>query len=287
MPSWERFEAQPGFRHISYDPRLTTDVYSYQTGQFLGSEEQDLPSSDSLALYESTFAHEWQHLEHYYTDPFEGAWINEGLSDFAQTLTGYVDGTATVFDRGADSHLYCYQGFGIVQTPFNTNPRDCGGPENSLTLWGESPNPNAILADYGHAYSFLLFLFDRYGAEFMSRLHSDGEHQGLASVDAALEAEGVSDMYKVLHDHQTMTLVDKIVGGSHGVMLGVSKGRVTTPSLRSTVYLANPATAATPGAAPSASPGGRPGRSSPRWWTPSACRSPATGTCARWRRPAG
>ena len=54
----------------------------------------------------------------------------------------------------------------------------------------------------------------------------------------------------VLHDHQTMTLVDKIVGGSHGVMLGVSKGRVTTPSLRSTVYLANPATAATPGAAP-------------------------------------
>ena len=64
-------------------------------------------------LYEGTFAHEWQHLLHYYTDPFEGNWINEGLSDFAQTLTGYVDATRTVFDRGADSHIYCFQGFGI------------------------------------------------------------------------------------------------------------------------------------------------------------------------------
>ena len=44
-------------------------------------------------LYESTFAHEWQHLAHYYTDPFETTWMNEGLSDFAQTLTGYVDAT--------------------------------------------------------------------------------------------------------------------------------------------------------------------------------------------------
>ena len=88
--------------------------------------------------------------------------MNEGISDFAQTLTGYVDATATVFDRGADSHIYCFQGFGTVQTPFNPNPRDCGGPENSLNLWGEG-NPNAVLADYGNAYSMMLYLADRYG----------------------------------------------------------------------------------------------------------------------------
>ena len=202
-------------------------------------------------LYEGVFAHEWQHLLHYYTDPFETTWVNEGLSDFAQTLTGYVDASATVFDLGADSHIYCFQGFGIVQTPFNTNPRDCGGPENSLNLWGEGSNPNAVLADYGNAYSLMLFLFDRYGTDFMSRLHQDGDLQGLASLDAALEAEGVTDLYRVLHDFQTMTLVDKIVGGPRrGLMLGVSKARVTTPSLRSTVNLANPATHITPGAAP-------------------------------------
>ncbi|MFK3985070.1 peptidase M6 immune inhibitor A [Micromonospora sp. NPDC050397] len=201
--------------------------------------------------YEGTFAHEWQHLAHYYADPFEGNWINEGLSDFAMSLTGYSSSTATVFDRGADSHLLCYQGFGTVQTPFNVNPRDCGGPENSLTLWGESPNPNAILADYGNAYSFMLFLYDRYGADFMSRLHRDGARQGLASLDAELETVGVHDVYQVLHDYQSMTLLDKIVGDSRlGITLGVPKSRVTTPSLRSTVNLASSAANGTPGVAP-------------------------------------
>ena len=162
-------------------------------------------------LYEGTFAHEWQHLLHYYTDPFETTWVNEGLSDFAQTLTGYVDATATVFDRGADSHIYCFQGFGTVQTQFNPNPRDCGGPENSLNLWGEG-NPNAVLADYGNAYSLMLFLFDRYGTDIISRLHHDGELQGLPSLEAALKAEGAGSMYGVIHDFQSMVLLDKIVG---------------------------------------------------------------------------
>jgi hypothetical protein len=201
-------------------------------------------------LYEGTFAHEWQHLLQYYTDPFETTWVNEGLSDFAQTLTGYVDARATVFQRGADSHIFCFQGFGTVRTDFNTNPRDCGGPENSLTLWGESPNPNATLADYGNAYSFMLFLYDRYGTDFISRLHRDGEHQGLASVAAALKAEGVRDLYKVIHDYQSMVLLDKLVSGRDARVYGVPKGRVTTRSLNSTVNQANPAINATPGAAP-------------------------------------
>ena len=202
-------------------------------------------------LYESTFAHEWQHLLHYYTDPFETSWVNEGLSDFAQTLTGYVDSTATVFDRGADSHLYCFQGFGIVQTPFNTNPRDCGGPQNSLTLWGEDPNPNAVLADYGNAYSMMLYLFDRFGTDFMSALHRDGEHQGIDSLATQLAAEGISDPYKVIHQFQSMVLLDKLVGDSRrSLVLGTRKSLVTTPSLRSTVNLANPSSYITPGAAP-------------------------------------
>lgn len=199
-------------------------------------------------LYEGTFAHEWQHLLQYYTDPLETTWVNEGLSDFAQTLTGYVDARATVFQRGADSHIFCFQGFGTVRTDFNTNPRDCGGPENSLTLWGESPNPNATLADYGNAYAFMLFLHDRYGTDLISRLHRDGAHQGLASVAAALKAEGVRDLYEVVHDYQSMVLLDKLVPGWR--VYGVAKSRVTTRSLRSTVNLANPAINATPGAAP-------------------------------------
>jgi hypothetical protein len=204
-------------------------------------------------LYEGTFAHEWQHLLHYYTDPLETTWLNEGLSDFAQTLTGYVDAHATVNDKGADSHIFCFQGFGTVQTAFNPNPRDCGGPENSLNLWGEDQgNANAILADYGNAYSFMLYLYDHYGTDIISRLHRDGDEQGLPSVASALKAEGASDLYKILHDYQSSTLLDKVIEDAKGraVVLGTSAKRVTTASLRSTVNLANPDAYDDPGAAP-------------------------------------
>lgn len=259
-----QFPAAPtyiaGFHFSTFNELLDRNVMTIDAFDWLHRTTANPPNEPTADLctsrparpflYEGTFAHEWQHLAHYYADPFESTWMNEGLSDFAQTLTGYVDGTATVFDRGADSHLFCFQGFGTVQTPFNTNPRDCGGPENSLNLWDEG-DPAEVLADYGNAYSFMLFLFDRYGADFMSRLHQDGDLQGLASLDAALEAEGVHDMYRVIHDYQTMVLVDKTVGESrHGHMLGVPKSRVTTPSLRSTVNLANPDANDDPGAAP-------------------------------------
>src|SRR3954447_16973699 len=193
---------------------MTVDAFDWAPRT--GANPPDQPTSDLCTsrparpnLYEGTFAHEWQHLLHSYTDPNETTWLNEGLSDFAQTLTGYVDASATVFDRGADSHLFCFQGFGPVQTAFNPNPRDCGGPENSLNLWGEDDNPNAVLADYGNAYEFLLFLYDRYGTDIISRLHNDGELQGLASTEAALKAEGASSLYRVIHDYQSMTLLDK------------------------------------------------------------------------------
>ena len=214
---------------------MTIDAFDW--AHRTGANPPDEPTTDLCTsrparpfLYEGTFAHEWQHLLHYYSDPFEGIWLNEGMSDFAQTLTGYVDASKTVFERGADSHIYCFQGFGSVQTPFNPNPRDCGGPENSLNLWGEG-TPAQVLADYGNAYSLMLYLFDHYGTDFMSRLHRDGDLQGLPSVDAALTAEGQPDLYRLLHDFQTSTLVDKIVEGPKGKFQGRPKARVTTPSL--------------------------------------------------------
>lgn len=199
-------------------------------------------------LYEGTFAHEYQHLLEYYQDPAEYAWVNEGLSDFAQTLVGYVDARLTVAQRGTDSHIYCYQGFGTVQTAYNPNPRDCGGPENSLTLWGDQGD-DEILADYGEAYSMMLFLYDRYGIGFMSRLHRDGEHQGLVGVQRALD--GVSDntdVYDVVHDFQVATLVDRYVDRAGAQVKGITKRRVTAKELNSTVNLGNPDAYAEPGA---------------------------------------
>ncbi len=235
---------------------MTIDAYDW--AHRTGDNPPDASTADPCTsrparpnLYEGTFAHEWQHLLHYYTDPFEVNWINEGLSDFAQTLVGYVDATKTVDQPGADSHIYCFQGFGTVQTAYNPNPRDCGGAQNSLTLWGEDPNPAAVLADYGNAYSMMLYLYDRFGTDFMSALHRDGEFQGIASLAHELQGEGISDPYKVIHQYQSMVLLDKIVGDAkRSIVLGADKRVITTPSLRSTVNLDNPESYDTPGAAP-------------------------------------
>ena len=232
---------------------MTIDAYDW--AHRTGANPPDNPTSDPCTsrsarprLYEGTFAHEYQHLLQYYQDPAETSWVNEGLSDYAISLTGYGDASRTVFQKGAQSHIYCYQGFGTVQTPFNPNPIDCGGPENSLTLWGDQPPASAILADYGEAWSFMLFLSDRYGLGFISALHRDGSDQGLVGVQHQLDgyAPG-TDVYDVLHDFQTMTLVDQVVG-SHGKSNGIKRGRITTESLNSTVNLGNPSSYARDGA---------------------------------------
>jgi len=216
-----------------------------------GAQPSDNPTDDLCTsrparprLYEATFAHEWQHLLEYYADPLEVSWVNEGLSDYAQTLVGYVDPTATVYRPGGDSHLACYQGFGTVKTRYNTNPRACGGPQNSLNLWDEGDSGD-VLADYGIAYQFMLYLRDRFGPAVLSRLHRDNANHGLAGVWTALQGAGG---YNVVHDFQTMTLVDRIV--QDGRMTGIDKRRVTAASLTSTVNLANPDAYDTPGAAP-------------------------------------
>ena len=56
----------------------------------------------------------------------------------------------------------------------------------------------------------MLFLFDRYGIDFMSALHRDGAAQGLAGVQDQLDTFAAgTDVYDVMHDYQTMNLVDR------------------------------------------------------------------------------
>jgi len=97
----------------------------------------------------------------------------------------------------------------------------------------------------------MLFLFDRYGLDFMSGLHRDGAAQGLAGVQAQLDAFAPgTDVYDVVHDFQVMNLVDGIAGGRKGKVSGVEKSRVTSASLEARLNLDNPAAFKIPGAAP-------------------------------------
>ncbi len=224
-----------------------------------GADPRDEPTDDICSsrparprLYEGTFAHEYQHLLEYYQDPNEVNFINEGLSDYATTLTGYGNARATVSQPGNDGNLQCFLGFGTVKTPYNPNPRDCGGPQNSLTLWGDEGSGAQILADYGNAWSFQLYLADHYGLDLISALHRDGKRQGLDSVQAQLNRFGdYTRAAQVLHDYQTTNLVDRFVGTPGGTVTGaVTKEAVTVGELNSTVNLLNPTAYAKPGAAP-------------------------------------
>jgi Immune inhibitor A peptidase M6 len=235
---------------------MTIDAYDWL--HRTGANPPDNPTTDPCTsrparprLYESTFAHEYQHLLEYYQDPSEVNFVNEGLSDFAESLVGYSNSRASVFSREGQSHLYCFQGFGVQKTKYNPNPRDCGGPQNSLTLWGDEETGDSILADYGNAWSFMLYLRDHYGLPFMSALHRDGKAQGLAGVQDQLNRfGGRRSVRSVLHDFQVMNLVDRAVEGRTGRVFGPSKARVTSSSLSSRLNLLNQAAYVRPGAAP-------------------------------------
>jgi hypothetical protein len=138
--------------------------------------------------YEGVFAHEYQHLLHSYSDPGEVNWINEGLSDWAEVLTGYVNPAIPISEIGFESHTQCMLGFLSQQTPANPNPRAQSGPENSLTRWGDQSDAE-ILCDYGAALTFMMYVANRYGTAFMTLLHKTPGN-GLVGLQEALDAVG-------------------------------------------------------------------------------------------------
>jgi hypothetical protein len=234
---------------------MTIDAYDWL--HRTGANPPDDSSSDLCTnaparpfLYEGTFAHEYQHLLEYYEDPDEFSWVNEGVSDWAQTLTGYVDPSVPITVQDFDSHIQCFLGWLGVKTPANTIPRD-GGPENSLTLWGDQGD-GEVLCDYGAAYSMMEFLAGRYGERFMTALHrTDGN--GFTGLQEALTAVGSRDKpADVLHDWAAMIALDGVLDRGAS-LLGGSARRLMTPTLDAVVNWDTPNAYDTPGAPPNGS----------------------------------
>lgn len=92
-----------------------------------------------------TTIHELQHLMHADNDPAEETWLNEGMSTFSEFLGGYGSNEGSV-------NFYLDH------------------PENSLVNWDEhrsaATGPETI-ADYGQVYLFTLYMYDKYGQEFI------------------------------------------------------------------------------------------------------------------------
>jgi hypothetical protein len=255
----------PIFNFITNRNVMTIDAFDWihRTGDNPKNEpNEDICKSRPARprTYESVFAHEYQHLLHSYTNPnpsplgvpfpSEDLWVNEGLSDMAMTLVGYAHADRTVQETKAESHIFCFEGYGEVKGPANPNPNYCGGPENSLTLWQDQGGQSDILADYGNAWSFMLFLYDRYGTDFISALHRDPKF-GLDSLQGLLDqrAHGAK-VTDVIHDFQLMNLLDRIVSAKGVQLVGADKAAVTSKELNAAANYTYRGAFASPGAAP-------------------------------------
>ena len=118
-------------------------------------------------VYESTVAHEYQHLLHDDLDEDEVSFVNEGCSMYAEMLCGYGEPWGYI-----EQFLYT--------------------PDNSLTEWGDQGDIN-IIADYGAAAMFAVYLNDHFGgADFISALAANTDN-GEEGVTSTLAAAGYMD----------------------------------------------------------------------------------------------
>jgi Immune inhibitor A-like, MAM domain len=251
-----------GFYTSFYDDltnRLVMSIDSYDWLHRTGADPPNDPSSDPCLnatarpfLYEGTFAHEYQHLLENYVDIDEVSWVNEGLSDYAQTITGYVDPTIPVTQIGFDSHIQGFLGFNDVLTPANPIPRP-GGPENSLTLWGDQTDyPTEVFSDYGAAYTFMEYLHGLFGTDFMRNLHLNPGIglDGLAAVLA--DAGSTAKPLNLIGSWATMVAIDASLDDGFSLTGGTPE-EFSTPTLNAEINWDNDQAFAGPGAPPNGS----------------------------------
>lgn len=185
-----------GFYTFAFDfyfNRLVMNIDGWDWLHRTGDDPPNEPSTDPCThaparpnLYEGVFAHEYQHLLENYADWNEVSWVNEGLSMFAEPATGYGDWTLGIDEVGFEGGVQCLLGWVTQQTEANPFPYP-GGPENSLTLWGDQTDDESeILCDYGAGGTFMGYLAQQYGDEFLSRLHRNRKN-GLAGLQNLLD----------------------------------------------------------------------------------------------------
>lgn len=152
-----------GFFSPSFKAYYDRNIISIDCYDWANRTTGDVPRP---YVYESTVAHEYEHLLHDATDPDEEDWINEGCAMYSEFLCGYG------IDPGyINAYLYT--------------------PDNSLTVWGDQDNND--LADYGASAMFMMYLNDHFGgSDTIAALFQD-ENNGGESVTETLADAGYGD----------------------------------------------------------------------------------------------
>ncbi len=132
---------------------------------YMDSKDGD-PSSTSFF---GTFAHEFQHFIHYYIDPNEDTWVDEGMSGLARYVCGYGP---------QSSHV----------TAFSQ------APTTSLTNWADD------LANYGATFLFMLYIEEKYGGAATTKAIVANQGTGVDGINSAhfgrLTGVTVNDIFK-------------------------------------------------------------------------------------------
>lgn len=120
--------------YFSSEDEYPTSInqYSNEREMFYVSLDGEVPGT---AEYNSTLAHEFQHMIHWYQHPVDLSWTNEGMSVLAQHINGFSAG-------GVD--------LAFVQQP-----------DTQLDDW--SDDINADLPHYGAGYLFMDYFAEHYG----------------------------------------------------------------------------------------------------------------------------
>lgn len=111
----------------------------------------------------ATLAHEFQHMIHFGRDDDEDLWLDEGASMFAEFLIGedpFIDG------------------------PYK--PQFSSNAETSLTYWDYYNNQGLVLANYGAAFAFFLYLAEHYGGSTIIQTLVNCPENGIISIEEAL-----------------------------------------------------------------------------------------------------
>ncbi len=173
---------------VSYYNRNMIHIDAWRWWQRLGPEgKQWFPERPDLVVtrpyvYESTTAHEYQHNIHRDWQPAAETFMNEGCSMYAELLCGY----------------------GIEATYLNSY---FFTPDNSLTIWGDQGDIN-ILADYGAAALWVVYLSDHYGGADLIRYYVQSGITGIDGINNALTAFGYKERFDdVYHDWRLANLI--------------------------------------------------------------------------------
>jgi hypothetical protein len=115
--------------------------------------------------YMATVAHELQHLIRFQTEGNEYRWLDEGISQLVEHLTGFNEPLVT------DENVMAF--LNNPNHPLNTWSIDLGGH----------------LPFYGSGYLFTIYLFERFGLDFIQALVNN-PLDGLAAVNNTLKTTG-------------------------------------------------------------------------------------------------